>query len=588
LQLPQEHRISRKLAAIFAADVVGYSRAMETDEAGMLAALKNFREALLDPAIVSNNGRIFKLVGDGTLAEFGSVIDAVNCAIFVQREAGKFRSNIPIVLRIGINLGDVIVDGDDIYGDGVNVAARLEALASPGGICVSSIVQESVSGRTVIEFDDGGIINVKNIARPIRIWKWHPDASVAAIGQLHRPQGEQGNKISIAVLPFTNMSGDAEQDFFSEGISEDVIVDLSKLNELTVISRNSSFGFKGRAVDVRAIGRELGVGFLVEGSVRRAGNRVRITAQLTDAKTGANLWADRFDRDLSDLFAVQDEVSREIVQALKLTLDPKDKKRLGQGGTRNLDAYENFLKGRRLLLGRSLNRDILEQAKQYLRLAIELDPNYAQALALTGLAHMYDYQNRWTPNADKALDLAKENAVLSIQKDPSEPIGHALASFVATFERNFEEAISHAKTALALNPNLAEAYGSIGNVYNFQGRGDEAIAMLELALRLEPAYTEQYLHLLGVANFLAHKYETAAAIFRERIRLVPETDYSRAMLASALGHIGELDEAKRIWFELKEINPQYSFEGHIGRLPFADPADVGRIADGLKKAGISV
>lgn len=585
-QVPREQAIGRRLVAILAADVVGYSRLMEADEERTLQSLNNFREGLLDPAILANNGRIVKLIGDGTLAEFRSAVDAVNCAVSVQREAATFKTPIPMVQRIGINLGDVIVQEDDIYGDGVNLAARLEALAAPGGICVSSIVHESVADRIVVPFEDAGTINVKNIARPIRLWKWHPDATVAAAQQ---PSAARSTgRISIAVLPFANMSSDTDQDYFSDGISEDIIVDLSKLRELMVISRNSSFAFKGRAIDVRAIARELGVRFVVEGSVRQAAGRVRITAQLTNADTGANVWADRFDRDLTDLFAVQDDVVHRIVEALKLTLSSTDKERIAQGGTSNLDAYDYFLRARRLLLGGRLNREVLEQSKSYIKLAIDHDPNYSQAFAFLGLAHMYDYQNRWTAGADKGLELAKWNAFIAIQKDPREPLARALASFTATFERDFEVAISGAKEALALNPNLAEAYVCLGNVYNFQGRGNEAISMLELALRLDPVYTEQYLHLLGVANVLAGKYETAAAVFRQRIRLVPETDFSRSVLASALGHLGETDEARQVWLELKKINPQYSFEQHFSRLPFANPADVQRIADGLARAGLAL
>jgi adenylate cyclase len=586
-----EKRINRRLAAVLAADVVGYSGLMEADEVGTLAALRRHREIFFDPAIAAHNGRIVKLVGDGTLAEFGSVVDAVNCALAVQRSdapTGDGANSAPaIVLRIGINLGDVIVDSDDIYGDGVNVAARLESLARPGGICVSSIVHESIGNRIDAVFQDIGEIQVKNIGRPIRIWTWHPEDATAAARPSRIAHAETiVKKTSIAVLPFTNMSGDPEQEYFSDGISEDIITDLSKISGLMVISRNSSFTFKGRAVDVRAVGRDLGVGSILEGSVRRSGNRVRITAQLIDTTTGGHLWAERFDRDLSDLFAVQDDVTSKIVEALKVTLSPAEKARLETSGTTDIDAYDYFLRGREFLLGESKTRETFERAIDFLTKAIALDSGYSQAHAALGWAHIFDYQNRWSVNSDDGLRLAKHHVGLAIEMDPHEALARVAASFVAAFERDFDRAKSEADIALTLNPNAAEAYGTLGSIRIFSGNPLEAIPALERAMQLDPAYTQQYLHLLGVANLLAGKYETAAALLRQRIRLVPGSDFSRAILVSALGHLGDVEEARRIWRELKEINPGYSFDGHFSRQPFTRQQDVQRIAEGFAKAGL--
>jgi len=582
-----EPRINRKLAAVLAADVVGFSSLMGADEVGTLAALKRHREIVFDPAIAAHNGRVVKLIGDGTLAEFGSVVDAVNCAVAVQLAGGADKAASPaIVLRIGINLGDVIIDNDDIYGDGVNIAARLEPLAKPGGICVSSVVHESVGNRVDIRFQDGGSTDVKNIDRPIRIWRWHPQDTASATRPIAKPEPEIG-KSSIAVLPFTNMSGDPEQEYFSDGISEDIITDLSKISGLMVISRNSSFSYKGRAVDLRVVGRELGVGWVLEGSVRRAGNRVRITAQLIDTATGGHLWAERFDRDLSDLFAVQDDVTSRIVEALKIALSPAEKARLADGGTSNIAAYDLMLRGREFLLGETKNREGFEQAITYFAQALELDPNYSLAHVGLGWAYMFDYQNRWSAGSDNSLQLAKHNVDLAIEKDPNEAFARVVASFVATFEKNFARAQSEADIALKLNPNSAEAYGCLANISLFSGQPLQAIPLFERAMQLDPAYTQQYLHLLGMANLLAGKYETAAAVLRQRILLAPRTDFSRAILASALGHLGEIDEARRIWRELKEINPQYSFSEHFARQPFASKEDVDRIAAGLAKAGVS-
>ena len=518
-------RINRKLAAILAADVVGYSRLMGADEAGTLGALKRHREAIFDPAVAAHNGRIVKLIGDGTIVEFGSVVDAVNCALSVQRSSGSLSDagarQPTIVLRIGINLGDVIIENDDIYGDGVNIAARLEPLAEPGGICVSSIVNESVGNRIDVRFQDGGDINVKNIDRPIRVWKWHPSKMDVAGGRSNAanliPSVEAP---SIAVLPFANMSGDPEQEYFSDGISEDVITDLSKIAGLVVIARNSSFTYKGRSVDIREVGRELGVRSVLEGSIRRAGNRVRITAQLIDATNGAHLWADRYDRDLTDIFAVQDDVTRRIVDALKVTLSPAEKARLADSGTPNIDAYDCYLRGRELLALNPKNRERFEQSTKLFMKALELDPGYSQAYASLSLAYNLDYQNRWSDDPDSSLQLAKHNAEQAIEKDPKEPFARQVVCWAAMFDKDLGRAKSEVDIALSLNPNSSGAYASLGSIHTYSGRPLEAIPALERATRLDPAFRPGHLHFLGMAHLLAGKYETAAALLRERILLV--------------------------------------------------------------------
>jgi adenylate cyclase len=585
-------RINRKLAAILASDVVGYSRLMEADEAGTLRALKRHRETIFDPAVAGHNGRIVKLIGDGTIVEFGSVVDAVNCALAVQRSNASLAdaSSQPpaIVLRIGINLGDVIVENNDIYGDGVNIAARLEPLAEPGGVCVSSIVHESVGNRIDARFQDGGDISVKNIDRPIRVWKWHPGRMDAAVSRSNGANPTPSIEApSIAVLPFANMSGDPEQEYFSDGISEDVITDLSKIAGLMVIARNSSFTYKGRSVDIREVGRNLGVRSVLEGSIRRAGNRVRITAQLIDATNGAHLWADRYDRDLTDIFAVQDDVTRRIVDALKVTLSPAEKARLADSGTPNVDAYDCYLRGRELLAVNPKNRERFEQSAKLFMRALELDPSYSQAYAALSLAYNLDYQNRWSDHPDRSLRLAKHNAELAIEKDPNEPFARQVASWAAMFERDLDRAKSEADVALSLNPNSSGAYASLGSIHTYSGRPLEAIPALERATRLDPAFRPGHLHFLGMAYLLAGKYETAAAVLRERILLVPGTDFSRVLMASALGHLGDVDEARRTWQELKEINPKYSFYEHFSRQPFKNEEDVRRVAEGLAKAGLS-
>ena len=587
-----EERINRRLAAVLAADVVGYSRLMEADEAGTLAALKRHREAIFDPAVIAHNGRIVKLIGDGVIAEFGSVVDAVNCALSVQRSGASTpdRSAMQptIVVRIGINLGDVIIEGNDIYGDGVNIAARLEPLAEPGGICVSSIVNESVGNRIDVRFQDSGDINVKNIDRPIRIWKWQPGATIPTTPRSRAAKPEPNAAASIAVLPFTNMSGDPEQEYFSDGISEDIITDLSKIAGLTVIARNSSFTFKGRSVDIREVGKELGVRSVLEGSIRRASNRVRITAQLIDATNGAHLWADRYDRDLTDIFEVQDDVTRRIVDALKVTLSPAENTRLADSGTPNIEAYDCYLRGREVMAVNPKNRERFEQATKFYIRALELDPSYSQAYAGLSMAYGLDYQNRWSDDPDLSLGLAKHNAEQAIEKNPKDPFARLTASWTAILEKDLDRAKSEADIALSLNPNYSGAYLILGHIQTLSGRPLEAIPALERATRLDPAFRPTHLHFLGMAYLLAGKYETAAALLRERILLMPGTDFSRVLLASALGHLNEGDEARRIWKELKEINPKYSFSEHYARQPFQSQEDVQRIVDGLAKVGLSI
>jgi adenylate cyclase len=491
-------RVNRKLAAILAADVVGYSRLMTADEAGTLAALKRHRETVFDPAVAAHNGRAVKLIGDGTIVEFASVVDAVNCALSVQRSgapAPDQRAAQPaIVLRIGINLGDVVMEGEDIYGDGVNIAARLEPLAEPGGICISSIVNESIGNRIDVRFQDGGEITVKNIDRPIRVWRWQPGSAAANSRQANAASpASRVATASIAVLPFTNMSGDAEQEYFSDGISEDIIIDLSKIAGLTVIARNSSFTYKGRSVDVRAVGRELGVRSVLEGSIRRAGQRVRITAQLIDAESGGHLWGDRYDRDLTDIFEVQDDVTHRIVDALKLTLSPAEKARLAESEPSNIDAYDCFLRGREILLGKEKNRATFEEAIRFFKKALTLDPNYSQAYACLGFAHIFDYQNRWSDDPDNSLQLAKQYAQRAVAKDMNEPLAHCVTGMAALFEKDLDRAKTEVDLALRLNPNSAIAHNLLGSIRMYSGQPLEAIPAIEQAMRLDPAFNQQFL-----------------------------------------------------------------------------------------------
>ncbi|MFT7593329.1 MAG: adenylate cyclase [Paracoccaceae bacterium] len=578
--------MNRRLAAILAADVVGYSRLMAEDEAGTLAALHHHRAAEFDPAVARYNGRIVKLMGDGTLVEFTSVVDAVNCAVAIQQVQAAADSR--IVLRIGINLGDIILHGDDIYGDGVNVAARLEPLARAGGICISSIVNESVGSRTDIVFSDGGQVSVKNIDRPLRVWHWHPDDTGGGATQPTPEDNQGGDETpSVAVLPFDNMSGDAEQEYFSDGISEDIITDLSKIPGMLVIARNSSFAYKGKSMDLRDVGRQLGVGAILEGSVRRAGNRVRITAQLIDTATGGHIWADRYDRDLTDIFAVQDEVTLEIVNALKVQLSPAQIATLSGGGPANVEAHDYFLRARGLLQSPNINAELYRHSQENFSRCLALDPTHAGAYGWQTILHLLDRMNGWTgTDPDALLEKAASLAAKAVDLAPDDPGGHVAVAMVARSRKDLKTTLASIDRAAALNPDFGPLLVTRGEVAVYSGRPLEAIPYLERAIRLNPSFNHQQLYFLGVAHLLLGHDETAAMLFRERLLLAKDTDSGRAMLASALGHLGEIDEARHIWADLMRINPTYSVENRLSMMAFDGVSDMSRIMDGFVKAGL--
>jgi adenylate cyclase len=581
--------MERRLAAIMAADMVGYSRLIRSDEDGTLAALKSLHSDLIGPKIAEHHGRVVKLMGDGLLAEFASVVEAVRAAAEMQQALAERNAALPkgqrIEFRVGVNLGDVVIDGDDIHGDGVNIAARLEGLAEPGGVCVSAAVYDQVRDRIELPFEDLGEQRLRNIDRPVRVWRWVRDtaASLPRVDQTKVPLPERP---SIVVLPFNNLSRDPEQEYFSDGITEDIITDLSKASGLFVIARNSAFVYKDKALSVPHVCRELGVKFAVEGSIRKAGNRVRVTAQLIDGETGGHLWAERYDRELTDIFEVQDDITQQIVAALKVTLSEAERSRIVDGGTKNMRAHDLFLRGRELILGVKRDREMFEESVACFRQAIELDPNFAGPYAGLGMAYVLDYQNRWSDTPDTSLDMAERLVMEAIARDDRDPFSHFVAALVAFCQKDYERWASEADRSLSLNPNYAPALNLRGILPIYTGEPAKAIPYIERAMRLDPAFQHQYVHFLGAAHFVAGDYEMAAALFRKRIALNPTTDLSRAFLSSALGHLGKLDEAREIWRELQGINPRYSPAEHIGRLPFKDPADAEKFTLGLRKAGL--
>jgi adenylate cyclase len=468
--------MQRKLTAILSADVVGYSGLMEADETGTLERLKANRARIFDPHVNINGGRVFKLIGDGALAEFPSVIAAVNCALAIQDATEKAGGDKPIRYRIGINLGEVIVEGDDIYGEGVNVAARIQALAPVGGVAVSRIVYDQAKGKVPFAFDDMGEHSVKNIEAPVHVFS----VRAAAADSHKETQPQPSSQVSICVLPFANMSGDPEQEYFSDGISEDIITDLSKVSALRVISRNTAFTFKGKHVDMPQVARQLKVTHILEGSVRKSGGRVRITAQLIDGAADGHVWAERYDRDLNDIFALQDEISEAIVKALKLKLLPEEKKAIEQRGTDNVEAYNLYLMARQYSVIASLgDARMAESIMRLCRKAIELDPNYARAWALIAVTqvNIRFYMGR---EGNDGLEAAER----AIALDPNLAEAHAAKGVVLTFMSDHATALDEIEKALALDPDSYEVVKAAGRLHYTMRNHDAAIRYFEKAATL--------------------------------------------------------------------------------------------------------
>ena len=585
---------NRKLAAILAADVVGYSRLASADEDRTLARLRALRSDLIDPTIAVHNGRVIKRTGDGALVEFRSVVDAVRCAIEVQNGMVERNAGVPqdrrIEFRIGIHLGDVVEESDgDLMGDGVNIASRLEGVAAPGAICLSEDAYRQVKARLDLSVSDLGNTQLKNIAEPIRVYSLQVGtAGAKATATSEFPAALASTapppKLSIAVLPFANMSGDAEQEYFADGISEDTITALSKLSQLFVIARNSSFTFKGRNVNVQEVGRSLGVRYVLEGSVRKSGNRVRITAQLIDATTGGHLWAERFDRDLTDIFAVQDDVTQHIVGALALNLTEGDRQRLATEQTDNLEAYDCFLRGREQLW--RFTREQNNQARELLQRAIELDPKFASAYAFLAIAHGLDYINRWSTSPSTSVEQAEEFATRAVALDDRNPYAHWALGIINLHLRRHDVAIREAERSISLAPNLAEGHESLGNALHYSGRSEEALACFDRAMALNPYYPDMFLHFQAQAMFQLGRYEDAVASLKRRLVRNPGTDVSRVLLAASYGHLGRFDEAREEWQEVFRINPDYSLEHRRKVLPYKNPADFELVVDGLRKAAL--
>ncbi len=582
--------IRRRLAAILAADVVGYSRLMERDETATHIQLTARWREVLDPLVERHHGRIFKRTGDGVFVEFGSAVNAVECAVALQQAMKTANSDMPedqaIVLRVGVNLGDIMVEDSDLFGDGVNLAARIEMLADPGGVAISNGVFQQVHGRVGVEFVDSGSHEVKNIARPVHIWTWSANGRADGVSEAVADTPPQlPAKPSIAVLPFDNMSGDPEQGYFADGITEDIITDLSKVSGLFVIARNSSFAYKGQAPDIRKVSRELGVRYVLEGSVRRVANRVRINAQMIDGTTGGHLWAERYDRGIEDIFAVQDEVTRTIVSALKVKLTPSEETRREGRAKVDPEAYDLLVRSRETML--QLSAQASREARGMLERVIAIDPDLPAAYARLSIIAFAEYVNRWNDATPENLPQAMELARKAIEIDGAEAQAHISLALALTWMRRLDEAEGHAERAVALDPNSADAYTSLGTVRDYQGRHEDAVALYTRAHRLDPQF-DMSLHFLGRALLTLGRYDEAEIAFKRRLTLAPRSDMTRFYLACLHGLTGRHDEARRYWRETLEVNPDFSF-GHLNKtLPYRDPGVLDRLVEGLREAGISL
>jgi adenylate cyclase len=565
MQSPGSERVERKLAAILAADIAGYSRLMGADEEGTLARLKALRRELVDPQIAAHKGRLVKTTGDGLLIEFASVVDAVRCAVAIQEGmAGRdpgIAAAARLAFRIGINLGDVIIDADDIYGDGVNIAARLEALCAPGGICVSRVVRDQVRDKLDFAFEDIGEWQVKNIARPLRIYRLAAQSArprtggPAASAQADAPPLALPDKPSIAVLPFHNLSGDPEQDYFADGMVEEIITALSRIRWLFVIARNSSFTYKGKAVDVKQVGRELGVRYVLEGSVRRAGERVRITAQLIEAETGAHLWAERFDGSIADIFTLQDEVAFGVVGTIEPTLQAAEIRRATDRPTADPTAYDLYL--RALPNCYAWDEKRLHSALALLERAIARDPHFGPALALAAVCHHHfdAFGEGEDPEAHRRAALALARRAL--QAAPGDPGVICNAAFVfGAFGDDIKSAIALAERGLALHPSFCRGWSLSAWLRLWAGQLDVASAHFQVAIRLDPRH-ERATRLSGIgqARFFERRFEEALGLFLTALDELPRSPLIHRYLAACYAHLGRLVEAREILDRLRAITP---------------------------------
>jgi TolB-like protein len=581
-----EERVQRRLAAILAADVVGFSRMMEADEAGTLATLKARRKDVLEPLVAKHQGRVFKVTGDGVLVEFASAVNAVQCAVELQQAFATANGDLPeerqIVLRIGVNLGDVMAEGGDLYGDGVNIAARLEVLAEPGGILVSEDAHRQVRNKLHIGFDELGPQPLKNIAEPVRAYRvtGTPVIAVAALKPItDRP--------SIAVLPFENLSGESAQEYFADGVVEEIITALSRFHWLFVIARNSSFTYKGRAVDVKRVGRELGVRYVLEGSLRKAGNRVRITGQLIDTSTGVHLWADKFDGSLEDIFDLQEQLTANVVGAIAPKLEQAEIARAKRKPTESLDAYDYYLRG---LAGvYRWSRQGNDEGLLHFRRAIELDPEFAAAYGRAANCYVWRTANGWISDRAREIAYAGELARRAVELGKDDPTALCTGGIVLAYVvHEVEEGAAYIDRALALNPNGADAWGFSSWARVWLGQPELAIEHAARAMRLSPfdPYAYNLFAATALAYLLLGRYDESCLWAERAMREVPTYASAFRSYAAASALVGRMEEAHKAVERLHQLNPGFRISDARDLWPFRRPQDFNRYADGLRKAGL--
>jgi TolB-like protein len=581
-------RVQRRLMAILAADVAGYSRLVGADEEGTLAQWKAHWRELIDPKITEHHGRIVRIAGDGLLVEFASVLAAVRCAVEIQRAMVERNADVPqerrIEFRMGINAGDIIIDGEDMWGDGVNVAARLEALAEPGGISVSGRVQEDVDGRLDIVLEDTGEQQLKNIARPVRVYRVRLNGTRATAAPA------LPDKPSIAVLPFSNMSGDPEQEYFADGMVEEIITALSRIRWLFVIARNSTFTYKGRAIHVKQVGRELGVRYVLEGGVRKAANRVRITAQLIDVSTGAHLWADRFEGALDDIFDLQDQVTASVVSAILPRLEQAEIERVKHKPTESLDAYDHYLRGMaNLHRGAKISdNEVNNKALRLFYTAIELEPDFPAAYGMAAWCYFRRKASRWmtdraketsetTRLARRAVELGEEDAIALCTG------GFALAYVVG----DLDDGAAFIDQALALNPNLALAWSASGWARVFLGDPEGAIEHFARGIRLSPVDPLLMAQAgMAQAHLFAGRYDEALSWAEKAVRAKPSSHAALRIFTASSALAGRLGDARKALARLLAIDPTFRVSDLSGLTPLRRPEDAARYAEGLRKAGV--
>ncbi len=580
--------MERRLAAILAADVVGYTRLMGLDEAGTLQRLTALRQQHLEPLVAEHHGRIFKLIGDGLLVEFASVVDALACAQAWQERVASHEAAVDegrrLTFRIGVNLGDVIVEGDDVYGDGVNIAARIESLAEPGRVYLSSDAYRHAKGKLDVSFDDIGEHDLKNVAEPVLVYRisaMPTDAAPVSAGSAVLPLPD---KPSIAVLPFTNMSGDTEQEYFSDGITEDIITELSRLGDLFVIARNSSFSYKGKSLKAQEIGRDLGVAHLVEGSVRKAGNRVRVTAQLVEAATSNQVWAERYDRELDDIFAVQDEVTERIIEALQSRLQGKADVRPERQTPQSIEAYDCVL--RAIEYSQRVTQEANADVRKLCERAIALDPDYAEAHARLANTYVQEWNQGWNQRQEDTLDRAEAISLQAIELNSGLAFAHALLEHLYLWKKEHDKAIAAGERALELDPNNSDSLAIHAMTLGWAGRAADALPVMKKAMRLNPHHPHWYHFVYALALFEVQELDDALASLHRGVARSPDFMPNHFYLAVAYADLERDAEAKAEAAELMRINPAMTLQSAHRLLPYRDQNRLEHCLRGLRRAGL--